>query len=399
MRLEDPSSVLEIHLGEVHVGTLRVVEIDHLEFFFNESYLALAVRPVLGQHFEDDPRVRYRRRLRLPFFSNLLPEGRLRELLCSTHGLRRIDDVRLLALLGEDLPGAVRAMPQGALDHAVDDAGVIATDDRSALRFSLAGVQLKFSMLRQGKGLTLPAQGRGGDWIVKLPDPRFALVPENEYSMLKWARAAGIEVPVHELVLVSALEGLPDEAAGLPGRALAVERFDRQDGKRVHIEDFAQVLDVYADHKYEGVNFEQIASVISRVTGDVEEFVRRLVFNVFIGNADAHLKNWSLLYPDGITARLSPAYDLVSTIQYLPDDRLALNLARSKDFDKVSLESFARLARKAGLDEEATLAGVEAAVTRIRNAWQEVQADLPIPNSFKTRLTEHQARVPLLRQV
>ena len=54
------------------------------------------------------------------------------------------------------------------------------------------------------------------------------------------------------------------------------------------------------------------------------EFLRRFVFNALIGNADMHLKNWSLIYPDRRAAMLAPAYDFVSTIAYLPDDRLAL---------------------------------------------------------------------------
>lgn len=254
-------------------------------------------------------------------------------------------------------------------------------------------------MLREGKGLTLPARGRGGDWIVKLPDPHYQHVPENEFSTLTWARAAGIEVPEHELVSVGDLSGLPAEAAGLPGQALAVKRFDRHAGARVHIEDFAQVFDLYAEDKYENVNVEMLAAAIADITGDVREFIDRLVFSVAIGNADAHLKNWSLIYPDGVTARLAPAYDLVSTVQCLPGDELALNLARSKDFGKVSLDSFRRLARKLGRDEAELVAQVESAVERIREAWPGVESDLPLPSTFKDRLAEHQARVPLLGEV
>jgi serine/threonine-protein kinase HipA len=396
---DHPTSHLEILLGELPVGTLRVAEVDYLEFTFHEAYLGMADRPILGQYFEDDLRAPYRRRFRLPFFSNLLPEGRLRALLHATHGLRDIDDVRLLALLGDDLPGAVRALPAGDLDHAFAPLEERSDEPEDRIKFSLAGVQLKFSMLRAGRAWTLPARGLGGDWIVKLPDATYDQVPENEFAMLRWAREAGIEVPEHDLVQVKALDGLPPEASEIPGWALAVKRFDRGPGLRIHIEDFAQVFDLYADQKYRGVNFEQLASIIVRATGDIEEFLRRLVFHVVIGNADAHLKNWSLIYPDGMAARLSPAYDLVSTVQYLPNDGLALNLARSKDFGAVSLESFRRLARKLDLDVEQAERLVRSAVTRIREAWDEVGPDLPLPQTFRARLLEHQARVPLLREV
>jgi serine/threonine-protein kinase HipA len=391
---EPAASTLDIYLGDVLAGTLDVVEGDQLDFSFDESYPALPVRPVLGQHFEDDLRARYRRRMPLPFFSNLLPEGRLRDLVCSTHRVRRQDDVRLLAVLGEDLPGAVRAVPRGALEHDTEDVRPASP----GLRFSLAGVQLKFSMRREGEGLTVPVRGRG-DWIVKLPDPRYEQVPENEFSMLTWARAAGIDVPDHELVSVGDLTGLPAEASAVPGLALAVKRFDREPDRRIHIEDFAQVFDLYAEDKYEHVTFEMLAAAIGDITGDVREFIDRLVFSVVIGNADAHLKNWSLRYSDGITANLAPAYDLVSTVQYLPGDQLALNLARSKDFGSVSLESFRRLARKIGRDEADIAAQVESAVARIRDAWPRVESDLPLPGTFKHKLAEHQARVPLLGEV
>src|SRR5258706_28499 len=62
-------------------------------------------------------------------------------------------------------------------------------------KFSLAGVGLKFSMLRDGAKFTCTATGEGGDWIVKLPDSRFAGVPRNEFVMMRFAAAVGIEVP------------------------------------------------------------------------------------------------------------------------------------------------------------------------------------------------------------
>ena len=75
--------------------------------------------------------------------------------------------------------------------------------------FSLAGVQPKFSMRHDGKALALPATGKGGDWIVKLPDRRFPHVPENEYSMLTWAKRSGIDIPEIDLVWGSDLQEYP----------------------------------------------------------------------------------------------------------------------------------------------------------------------------------------------
>jgi hypothetical protein len=67
------------------------------------------------------------------------------------------------------------------------------------LRFSLAGVQLKFSAVMEASGgLTIPAHGVGGSWIVKMPSTQFATVPEVEFVMLELARAAGLDVPRHD---------------------------------------------------------------------------------------------------------------------------------------------------------------------------------------------------------
>jgi serine/threonine-protein kinase HipA len=267
------------------------------------------------------------------------------------------------------------------------------------LRFSLAGVQLKFSMLRRDRGMTLPAGGRGGDWIVKLPDNRYDRVPENEFSMMTWAHAAGIQVPDIHLVRVADIEGLPEGLSLREDLAFAIRRFDRPSpGQRVHMEDLAQVLGLYSDEKYRKYNYETIAKVILNVASReaLHEFLRRLVFIVAIGNGDAHHKNWSLLYPDGIHATLSPAYDFVSTLQYIPGDTLALNLARSKRFEDVSLAAFERLARKLGLGSEDVLPVVRAAVEATLQSWRELRGQLPLPEEFKQRIESHWKRVPLL---
>jgi len=100
------------------------------------------------------------------------------------------------------------------------------------LRFSLAGVQLKFSaILEAAGGLTIPADGMGGSWIFKLPSAQYPAVPENELATLALARAVGIRVPESRLVPVDEIQGLPRDAGPWRGQALAVERFDRGPGR------------------------------------------------------------------------------------------------------------------------------------------------------------------------
>ncbi|QRN97302.1 type II toxin-antitoxin system HipA family toxin [Archangium violaceum] len=398
--------VLEVRLENIHVGTLTLLADEVSEFVISEEYRQRYPRPVLGQTFEEDLTRRHSSRMRLPpFFSNLLPEGPLRELIAEKEGISKHREFFLIARLGEDLPGAVVVTPATPL--AWDDSRLAAeaqapstqVPEQEQLRFSLAGVQLKFSMLRRDRGMTLPVGGRGGDWIVKLPDNRYDRVPENEYSMMTWARAAGIEVPEIGLFEVANLEGLPEGIVLRENIAFAIRRFDRPEpGHRVHMEDMAQVLGLYSDEKYKKYNYETIANIILNVAGQeaLHEFLRRLVFIIAIGNGDAHHKNWSLLYPDSIHATLSPAYDLVSTLQYIRNDTLALNLARSKRFEDVSLQAFERLARKLGIESTNVLPVVKSAVEATLQSWQQLRGTLPIPEEFKQRIESHWKRVPLL---
>jgi serine/threonine-protein kinase HipA len=372
---------LVVSVGGVRAGLLRRNNEGSI-FELDEEYLALADRPVLGQIFEDSPDRPYRTRQGVPsWFANLLPEGPLRRLIAERAGVHERRSLFLLGLLGDDLPGAVVIHPSTDMGSEEEESQPHTVDADSDLRFSLAGVQLKFSAARDDRGLTIPARGQGGDWIVKLPDQRYDGVPENEYSMIELARRSGITVPAAQLVEVSDIEGLPEGVPASDKRALAVERFDRvAGGSRVHIEDFAQVLGLPPSAKYGATNYDTIVRVLAalRIDEDVDEILRRLVFMVGIGNSDAHAKNWSLIYPDGRTARLAPAYDLLAVSLYEKIDprlkaRLALKLVGHDTAETITEATFRRLAQRAHIDEERTIAVVRAQVTTIQNAWTELQ--------------------------
>jgi serine/threonine-protein kinase HipA len=197
---------------------------------------------------------------------------------------------------------------------------------------------------------------------------------------MELARAAGIQVPPVRLVSVAEIEGLPPEAARLKGSALAVERFDRAaGGRRIHMEDFAQVFGLFPEAKYDERSYANIAAVLWAETGEegTYEFVRRLVFSVLIGNADMHHKNWSLLYPDGRKPVLSPAYDFVSTLPSIPGDTLALSFGKTKSLDGITVEQMRRFADTARLPMKPVLDIVRDTIEKTRRAWKELpQKDL-----------------------
>jgi serine/threonine-protein kinase HipA len=395
-------SSLDVWLGSARVGRLELGVDRRWVFTFDEAHLADPDRHVLSQAFEDRPGRRVRGFLGLPnFFANLLPEGALREMILRSAGVSKGDEAGLLAFVGGDLPGAVRISAPGAeaspSSAEAEEASAQEVDQlhrtrAEALKFSLAGVQLKFSVLRDADSLTLPAQSGGGDWLVKLPDRRFSAVPLNEASLLQWAGQIGIEVPEHQLYPVERIVGLPGELDLAEPLCLAVQRYDRTTtGMRVHQEDFAQALDVHPEDKYRGGSVEKVVALGYRLLGEegLRDLVRRLVFVVLSGNGDAHLKNWSLVYPDGRAAKLSPAYDLVFTRAYLPSDGLALPFWGKKGFEKVLVGDFRKLAQRIGHEEAEMAAWVEEDATRIREAWPGVCEAAPMLPAHKVALEAH----------
>ncbi len=403
-------TTLDVLLYGTPIGTLTNVGGDRTLFAFTDEYIANNNRPLLSLGFKDklgqmiadfkptQTRV-------LPFFANLLPEGHMRTYLARQAGVKPEREFYLLWALGLDLPGAVTIRPaesEAWPPYVQDDDGQPDNGgDRraNALRFSLAGVQLKFSAIEESRGgLTIPAKGVGGSWIVKLPSAQFESVPENEYSMMTLARLAGIDVPAVQLIDVAAIQNMPKGIGALNGQALAIERFDRiEGGAPVHIEDFAQIFGVYPQDKYEKANYRNIASVIAAESGqsDSAEFIRRLTFNMLIGNADMHLKNWSMIYPDRRTARLAPAYDLVSTIAYLPDDRAALNVSRTRRFDRFTEDELMHLAAKALVPEKLVLDIAHETVALFHQHWQAEKANLPLTYNAIQTIEAHIKTIPI----
>jgi len=339
-----------------------------------------------------------------------LPEGRLREWIAQDKGVSENQELALLLKVGHDLPGAVR-VAEAEIDQKVFDANrrEISTDlegdgdAKSIWRFSLAGVALKFSMLRKGERFTSPGVGEGGDWIVKLPDQRYQNVPLNEFSMMELARKVGINVPEVRLVHRDQLTDVPANLwPASADTAYAIRRFDRTAERGlVHIEDFAQVRGLYPSKKYTGT-FETLAALIYRQydSESLIEFARRLAFNYVIGNGDAHLKNWSLLYTDLRRPVLSPAYDLVATAIYRPIDRpedLGLKFAKSRSFKSVTLGNFERLERKVNANGVGLREIAYDVIQKILSSWPEIAETLEsspwLQNAIGEGITERASAI------
>jgi serine/threonine-protein kinase HipA len=160
------------------------------------------------------------------------------------------------------------------------------------------------------------------------------------------------------------------------------------------MEDFAQVLVKYPQEKYRSANYQQIGKILYDYTedglGDIQQFARRLLVNILVANGDAHLKNWSVIYPDTVTPILSPAYDIVTTRVYMGDEwEFALNLGKDKGWYEASMAQFEYWAGKADIPWRAIRPHLLDTMEKARTLWPDALKDLPMDDEHKAGLAEH----------
>ena len=207
-------------------------------------------------------------------------------------------------------------------------------------------------------------------------------------------------MPETRLMPMSQIEGLPPELVDLSDvNALAVRRFDRTEAGRVHMEDFAQALGLRPADKYdEHQSYADLANLVALVCGESSalEFSKRLMFSAIVGNGDMHLKNWSLLYPDGRTPELSPAYDLLCTTVYIENDGLALRLGSAKRWEGLTLNDFAAVAKGAGVNPASFVNAATDTAEQFRDCWAEMVKSLPINDALKHAIDQQLKTVPAI---
>lgn len=197
-------------------------------------------------------------------------------------------------------------------------------------KLSISGIQPKLSVKLNQTNKELEVVSESGEYILKPPVEAYPNLPQNENLCMTIASNLGISVPLHTLIK------LQDNKW-----AYIIKRFDRFKEEKIHQEDFCQILG--KKDKYEG-SFEEIGKKlksISSVPGlDIQYFYERVLLYFIIGNGDAHMKNFSITYKDN-QIRLSPAYDIICSKIYIPDESdfaLSMNGKRNKisrkDFER-----------------------------------------------------------------
>lgn len=209
---------------------------------------------------------------------------------------------------------------------------------------AVTGVQPKLSLdLEKVNAQTsrLTVVGLWGSYILKPPTDHFESLPENEDLTMKLAALCGLKTAEHTLIRLQS------------GKlAYLTKRFDRQKNRKIHVEDLCQLTENLTEHKYRG-SIEKVGKTIRTYTTnkglEALALFELVIFCFITGNADMHLKNFSLVRFDNGEVALSPAYDLVSTKLAMPEDLEESALTINGKKNRLKRADFDELATKLGI--------------------------------------------------
>ena len=355
--------ILAVYMHGRRVGTLGQHESD--VWFKYDEWVAseqkpelwtLSIRlPVTSETYGHDET--------LAFFDNLLLESDTRDELASATKYDPSNLTGLLGSVGAECAGAVSVWPVAVYPPALPEyepktPGEIAAlfDERHGERLTqaqiesrqtMSGVQHKLVFRASASGYSLPLHGSPSTVIVKRASSRYPGLVTNEMACLQVFGELGLSVP--KTAVFPAGEGMIESL-----------RYDRKDNgdivERIHQEDFCQATGRIPKRKYQkagGPGFKDLADVLRRHAAnpgrDIENLLRASIANLCIGNMDAHAKNFSLLYSDGVPS-LAPFYDVVCTEAYPALDRqMSMHIGATTDPRLVNAKSIDRLANDLGV--------------------------------------------------
>ncbi len=331
---------LDVYLHDQKAGHLIQDEDGGLSFTYADAYLTLADAPAISvaMPLHNAP---YADKIAKSYFSGLLPDEQARQRLASALGISEGNTFGLLNIIGGECAGALSLLPEGEMPPEQNQQSLEPLTEKKLaqildllrakpllggeedIRLSLAGAQDKLAVCLADGGIALAKNGRPTTHILKPFIEGLDGTVENEVFCMKLAAKIGLVAP--------------PVTKGSAGETdfILVERYDRIEEEtgtilRLHQEDFCQALSVPPELKYEdegGPGILQSQNLIQKYTrhpaADRLAFQRMVIFHYLIGNADAHAKNYALLYTDGVPD-LAPLYDVVCTAAY---PRLAKKMA------------------------------------------------------------------------
>jgi serine/threonine-protein kinase HipA len=362
------TKTLNVWWADETVGVLTIDRYGEMAFAYAPEWIADAGKPALSFSLpkREEP---FNRRECRPFFEGLLPEESQRVAVAGALGVSQGNEFKLLTELGGEVAGALTLWPEGetppaptavAQNEPLSETALVKLLDelparpflagREGLRLSLAGAQSKIPVVLVKNRIALPAPGEATSHILKPPIGRFAGTTENEAFAMRLAKKIGLSVADVEIRRTG------DRSF------LLVERYDRvRDAggvlRRLHQEDFCQALGYTSDRKYAADGgpifrdcFDLLRRAASRPAVEVLKLFDAAIFNLIIGNADAHAKNYGLLYRENGSIELAPLYDLLSTVYY-PElsPRLAMKIAKRNTLEELKAPDWEKFAEETGL--------------------------------------------------
>jgi len=256
---------------------------------------------------------------------------------------------------------------------------------------SVTGVQPKLSLETQKKaqdGTRLTIVGLWGNYILKPPIEKYPSMPENEDLTMHLAEQLKIKTAKHTLVRLKSGE-----------LAYLTKRFDREKKSKLHVEDMAQLTETLTEYKYKG-SMEKIGKVIKQYSTypgiDLLAFYELALFSFITGNADMHLKNFSLMYLPDDEISLSPAYDLLSTKLLIKEDNEEMALPLNGKKSNFKKEDFVQFAEYLGINKtriQNVHKKFEANIQAIRSIIQKSFLPDPVKLEYENLLVERTIRV------
>ncbi|RSZ66141.1 type II toxin-antitoxin system HipA family toxin [Corynebacterium hylobatis] len=365
--MTSPTDPRQVHRADVLMDGKLAARLTRegstIEFRYDEDHLSSGGSAVATTLPLSDEPVRTTGGAVPPYFAGLLPEGRRLSALKNAVKTSADDEFSLLLAVGVDPAGAVSVVPEGQRPSRPQarvtvspteqlDLGDVLTDSGVTDPVAIAGVQDKAS----ARTIALPVHSQGADAILKISPPEFPALVENESACFGIGRRNRLRIPYAGTELITDIHGRT---------GLLVRRFDRQDDRRLAMEDAAQLLGIWPAQKY-AVTMEEVSAAVTAVCASPVLALRNLAFQLAMawlsGNGDLHAKNISVLH-DGRGFSVSPVYDIPSTVPY-GDSTLALavggstgGLSRRRFLSFTDVTGLPRAAAEQVADEALRLTG------------------------------------------
>ncbi|MBQ8118525.1 MAG: HipA domain-containing protein [Lachnospiraceae bacterium] len=394
---------LELAGRQVRVGVIEGNSSEDARFSYSKEYIegnaprAISVSlPIQNEPFSPE-------RTKV-FFDGLLPEGFIRRSIAANMHFDENDYLSILHNLGKECLGAIRigeagkeqdswyeAVTAKQVEELASEGASKSAEIVIKTHLSLTGASGKVGLYYDDKNKVwyLPHGLAPSTHIVKQSHIRLDGIVTNEQLSMQTAQRCGIDIP--DSFIVNVGRGIDTEIL------FATKRYDRviddisplignlKRPFRMHQEDFAQAMGVASFEKYEkdGKNyavkmFEIIRNYTRRPLEDQLRLWNRIVFNFALGNTDAHIKNFSLLYdPHMESISLAPAYDMISTVIYESTTKdMAFHIGGIRDLESIDEDRFRSLASDVGIGEKIAMSNYHRILDQFEQAIRESAKEL-----------------------